>query len=144
MLHGGVAEGTKAAPLEGAVPPGTCGFEPRLHRLTKKNGRGVLDRRALAVNRAPGHRLEGYHAMTIAKGNARTCLDCKVLPPDSVLLCDLHAAAEDMRDALRDAQTILETIQSAAIVGRSLTENELIAATEAANTARRTLRKATR
>jgi hypothetical protein len=39
---------------------------------------------------------------SIAKGHARTCLDCQVLPPWSVLLCPLHAAAGELLSALRD------------------------------------------
>lgn len=30
-----------------------------------------------------------------------TCLDCKVLPPESIVLCPLHAAAEDLLAALQ-------------------------------------------
>lgn len=35
-----------------------------------------------------------------------TCLDCKVLPPFSIELCALHAAAERMRTALEIIATI--------------------------------------
>jgi hypothetical protein len=39
-----------------------------------------------------------------------TCLDCEVLPPFSVRLCPLHAAAPAMLRALRD---VVETLTEA-------------------------------
>lgn len=44
----------------------------------------------------------------IARGNAATCLDCKVLPPFSIVLCPLHAKAEAYARALGAIQGILD------------------------------------
>ena len=37
-----------------------------------------------------------------------TCLDCKVLPPESIVLCPLHAAAEGLLSALYTALPFVE------------------------------------
>jgi hypothetical protein len=41
-----------------------------------------------------------------------TCLDCKVLPPFSIVFCPLHAAAERMRDFVQDMATYLDTLKA--------------------------------
>jgi hypothetical protein len=40
----------------------------------------------------------------------KTCLDCKVLPPFSIALCPLHAAAEDMAQLLEALVPLLARV----------------------------------
>jgi hypothetical protein len=48
----------------------------------------------------------------VADGNTVTCLDCKVLPPFSIVLCPLHAAALELLKALERVTAALENADS--------------------------------